>query len=196
MTAGRALAAAAAANAPPSALQLALQRSRTASDALIADMKSTFKSRVDKSDVLLQLSTRYLLVGRCDSRFSGTAKFTPSKVIYAFEHPTHRQGEMHMAYCDMIGVRTQPSTAPPMGRGCSRTAASSAGGAGGATSEQRPQTAKSTELRFRIGAPLSYFTREYDPNDPAHDLRIGFLTEADAHAFRQNVLPEVLRQSS
>lgn len=149
----------------------ALQRSCTSSDSLIQDLKSTFKSRYDAADVLLQTSTRYLHVGRCDSRFSGVAKFLPSKVIYSFEHPTHRQVEMHMAYKDMTGVRMQPAAAPAGAR-------------------------SPLELRFRIGKQLSYFTREYDPANEAHDLRIGFLSEADAAQVRQSVLPTVLQQSA
>ena len=160
---------------PPSALRLALQSSFTSSDALIRDMRATFKSRFDKSEQLLQLSTRYLLVGSCGSRCAGCAKFLPTKVIYAFEHPTHRQVEMHMAYKDMAGVRLQPATAPAAGRGGSA-------GAG-----------RLLELRFRIDHQLSYFTREYDPANEAHDLRIGFLSEADAGAFRERVLEHVLK---
>ena len=129
-------------------------------------------------DLLLQLNTRYLLVGTCDSQCSGLAKFLPEKVIYAFEHPTHRQVEMHMAYKDMVGVRMQPASAPPLSRGGRRS------GGGGAQ----------LELRFRIGGPLSYFTREYDPANPSHDLRIGFLQEEDAVSFRERVLPSVLER--
>ena len=70
-------------------------------------MRRTFKTRIDPAEILLKVSTRYLLVGKCDNRFAGLAKFLPTKVVYAFEHPTHRQVEMHMAYKDMIGVRTQ-----------------------------------------------------------------------------------------
>ena len=46
--------------------RLALQRSRTSSDALIRDMKATFKSRVDASDVgvaSVALSRDVLVVG-------------------------------------------------------------------------------------------------------------------------------------
>ena len=139
-------------------------------------MKATFKSRVDKADLLLQLNTRYLFVGTCDSHCSGLAKFLPDKVIYAFEHPTHRVVEMHMAYKDMVGVRMQPASAPPF----SRSGRRSGGG--------------QLELRFRIGGPLSYFTREYDPANPSHDLRIGFLQEEDAVSFRERVLPSVLER--
>ena len=138
-------------------------------------MKASFKSRVDQSDVLLQLSTRYLLVGTCGSRCAGVAKFLPHKVLYSFEHPTHRQVEMHMSYKDMIGVRMQPATAPVAGRG-----SSAKGG-------------RLFELRFRIGKQLAYFTREYDAANEQHDLRIGFLSEADATAFREQVLPSVLQ---
>ena len=91
---------------------LQLAKCSASSDALINDMRRTFKTRIDPAEILLKVSTRYLLVGKCDNRFAGLAKFLPTKVVYAFEHPTHRQVEMHMAYKDMIGVRTQPATAP------------------------------------------------------------------------------------
>lgn len=162
--------------APPSALRMALQNSSDSSDALIRDMKATFKSRIDKSEQLLQLSTRYLLVGTCGSRFAGTAKFLPQMVVYSFEHPIHRQVEMHMHYKDMVGVRLQAASAPAAGRGNSA-------GAG-----------RLLELRFRIEHPLSYFTREYDPANAAHDLRIGFLSQADAAAFREAVWNEMGKQ--
>lgn len=168
-----------AAEEPPSALRLALQQHLSKSDALVNDMKATFKSHFDKSEVLLQLSTRYLLVGRCDSRFVGTAKFLPTKVIYSFEHPIHRQVEMHMAYKDMLGVAMQPASAPAVGRG------TSAGARG-----------RLLEFRFRIGSQLAYFTREYDPTNAAHDLRIGFLSNADGAAFREKVLPAVEQSCS
>ena len=74
------------------------------------------------------------------------------------------------------GVRTQPASAPSVGRG---------GSAGRAR----------VELRFRIDHPLSYFTREYDPSNPQHDLRIGFASEADATAFRERVLDAMLELS-
>lgn len=142
---------------------LQLAKCSASSDALINDMRRTFKTRIDPAEILLKVSTRYLLVGKCDNRFAGLAKFLPTKVVYAFEHPTHRQVEMHMAYKDMIGVRTQPATAP---------------GAAG-------------ELRFRIGSPLSYFTREYDHTNPSHDLRIGFETAADFASFCGKVLDAI-----
>ena len=144
-----------------------LARLSASSDALISDMRKTFKSRVAQSDLLLRLSTRYLLVGRCDSRFAGVAKFLPTKVVYAFEHPTHRHVEMHMAYKDMRGVRVQPATVP----------------------------AAEGELRFRIDGPLAYFTREYDPTDETHDLRIGFERGADVARFRSEVLEHLLAES-
>ena len=162
----------------PSSLRLALQQHRNKSDALVNDMKATFKSRVDKSEVLLQLNTRYLLVGRCGSRCAGVAKFLHNKVIYSFEHPLHRQVEMHMAYEHMLGVAMQPATAPAAGRGASA-------GAG-----------RLLEFRFRIGSQLAYFTREYDPTNESHDLRIGFLNAADGEAFRQQVLPTIQQSLS
>ncbi len=67
-------------------------------------MRKTFKSRFDRSDVVLQVPTRYLQVGTCGNRFSGVARFEPSEVIYCFDHPQHRQVEMHMRYKDMEGV--------------------------------------------------------------------------------------------
>lgn len=149
---------------PPSALLQQLAAISASSDALLGDMRKTFKSRFDRSGLLLELSTRYLLVGTCDSRFSGTARFDGDEVVYAFEHPTHRHVEMHMRYADMAGVRASPAAA---GRG--------------------------PELRFRIVNQLSYFTREYDPANEAHDLRIGFAAEADLDRFREDVLPHVLR---
>lgn len=136
-------------------------------------MRSIGQPRIDRAQLLLQLSTRYLLVGRCDNRCAGVARFLPTKVVYSFEHPHHRQVEMHMAYADMLGVRTQPCTA------ASLTANASGKAAAG-------------ELRFRIGRPLAYFTREYDPGDDSHDLRIGFATPDDVARFRQLVLPCLL----
>ena len=154
---------------------MALQSSCKTSDALINDMKATFNARFDKSEQQLFLWTRYLLVGKCGSRLAGRAKFLSAKVIYSFEHPIHRQVEMHMAYKDMVGVRLQPSTAPAVGRG---------GSAG---------HGRLLELRFRIDHQLSYFTRDYDPADATHDLRVGFLSVADATAFRERVYPSVLQ---
>ena len=128
----------------------------------MADMRKTFAPRVDRSQLLLEpMATRYLLVGTCETRFAGIAKFLPDKVIYAFEHPTHRHVEMHMAYADMLNART-----------------SNAKGGGG-------------EFCFRIGRELEYFVREYNPEDAGHALRIGFASEVDYDRFRERVLPHV-----
>ena len=50
-------------------------------------------------------------------------------------------------------------------------------------------------MRFRIGKPLAYFHREYDPSNETHDLRIGFLSPAEAAQFRTAVLPTVLKHA-
>ena len=148
----------------PSRLLLQLARCNASSDALLDSMRRTFAPRYDRSELILQLSTRYLLVGTCDSRFAGVARFLPTKVIYAFEHPQHRQVEMHMAYKDMLSVRTH---------------------------EAGPNSRYGGELRFRIARPLAYFSREYDPENAAHDLRIGFETRADHAKFCETVLPKI-----
>ena len=147
---------------PPSALRQQLARSIASSDKLMDEMRQMSK-RVDPAELLLQVPTRYLLVGTCDSRFAGVAKFLPTKIVYAFEHPEHRKVEMHMAYEHMRGVL------PRLGGG---------GGAPG-------------ELRFRIVNPLAYFSREYDHTNEAHDLRIGFESVADFRRFEAKVLPHV-----
>lgn len=145
----------------------ALAKWSASSDTLLADLRKTFAPRVDRTQLLLQLATRYLLVGTCDSQFgSGVAKFLPEKVIYSFEHPLHRHVEMHMSYEHMLNARAHRS--------------GGSGGSGG-----------SREFRFRIGRQLEYFTREYDPQNEAHELRIGFATDADFARFRQTVLPHV-----
>eukprot|EP00967_Tisochrysis_lutea_P108890 scaffold168919_cov34-Tisochrysis_lutea.AAC.2 len=51
--------------------------------------------------MLLTLTTRSLQVGTCQHRFAGTARFFKAHVVYAFDHPRHRQVEMHMKYEDM-----------------------------------------------------------------------------------------------
>ena len=140
------------------------------SDTIIADMKKTFKSRFDREGLLLEVPTRYLHVGRCESQFGGIARFFSHEVVYAFEHPHHRHVEMHMRYADMA----QPSTAP-MGRGVGR------GRGRGAP-----------EFRFRIVNELAYFTREYDPTNPAHRLAIGFTTSADLRRVEAEVYPCVV----
>ena len=61
--------------------------------------------------------------------------------------------------------------------------------------ERRPSAGRGPELRFRIVNELAYFTREYDPANEAHDLRIGFASDADLARFRNEVLPGVLRQA-
>ena len=157
----------------PSALLQELAKWSASSDNLMADMRKTFGSRFDRSEVLLQLSTRYLLVGKCDSRFAGVARFLPTKVIYSFEHPQHRHVEMHMSYADMVGVRTQPATLHRRSGVAAGGTASSGSGAGAG------------ELRFRINGPLAYFARDYDPADAGHDLRIGFESEADVERFKK-----------
>lgn len=136
--------------------QLAQCQANSAS--LISEMNSTFKSRRDRSGMLLSLTTRSLRVGTCAHRFAGTARFFDTHVVYAFDHPRHRQVEMQMWYRDM---------------------ASPAAAGGGTT------------FSFRILRRLEYFDREYDFTDPAHELRLEFLTEGDARAFRQRVLPHV-----
>ena len=168
---------------PPSALLQQLAKLSASSDSLIRDMRKTINSRFDRTEVVLQLNTRYLLVGKCDSRFAGIAHFLPTKVVYAFEHPLHRHVEMHMAYADMLGVRLQP---PSVG---------AAGGARVAAGVTIASGAAPLELRFRIGAPLNYFSREYDCNDQAHDLRIGFANAADLDRFKQLALPHLERLS-
>ena len=75
------------------------------SDTIIADMKKTFKSRFDREGLLLEVPTRYLHVGRCESQFGGIARFFGHEVVYAFEHPHHRHVEMHMRYADMLQPR-------------------------------------------------------------------------------------------
>jgi len=52
-------------------------------DALISDMQSSFKSRYDRTGLLLQLPARHLHVGRCDSQFAGTARFFDDQVRLA-----------------------------------------------------------------------------------------------------------------
>jgi hypothetical protein len=162
----------------PSVLLQQLARCNASSDALIHDMRKSFSSRVDQKELLLQLSTRYLLVGKCDSRFAGVAKFLPTKVVYAFEHPHHRSVEMHMSYKDMLSVCTHDRPKPSSAQG-------GRGGGGGAPA--------SGELRFRIAKQLAYFAREYDPADASHDLRIGFESERDFAQFREVVLPHLQR---
>lgn len=158
--------------APRSALLDQLAQIQSSSNSLISSMQSTFKSRFDRSEMLLQLSTRYLLVGRCDSPFAGTARFLPTEVVYAFHHPQHRAVEMHMRYRDMVRVRVSTDNERVL---ASRGASSVA------------------ELRFRINAPLAYFAREYDPLDSTHELRIGFGADADLLQFNERVLPHILR---
>ena len=135
------------------------------SDSLISDMQSTFKSRFDRSGLLLQLPSRHLHVGKCDSPFAGTAKFYAEEVVYCFEHPHHRTVTMHMRYADML--RPRLTTSP----------------------------AGVAELRFRIGRELVYFTREYDHTNPDHDLKLGFVTKADAKKFSDGVLPQLLARA-
>ena len=73
---------------------------------------------------------------------------------------------MHMRYADMIGVRA-----------C--------------------LPARSVpELRFRIGRSLEYFSREYDPTDEGHELRLGFASVADAQLLIERVLPHIRTLSS
>ena len=48
------------------------------------------------------------------------------------------------------------------------------------------------EFRFRIVNELAYFTREYDPTNPAHRLAIGFTTSADLRRFEAEVYPCVV----
>lgn len=153
---------------PPSELRQQLARSMASSDKLMQEVLS-MSSRADRSELLLQLPTRYLLVGTCDCRFAGVAKFLPTKVIYAFEHPVHRHVEMHMAYDHMVGVRPRPAG------GASRSGGVAPGG----------------ELRFRIAAPLAYFSKDYDHANDAHELRIGFETVADFKRFEKAALPQI-----
>ena len=149
---------------PPSALLQQLAKCSASTDALISSMRS-IQTRFDRAEVVLQLSTRYLLVGKCDSRFAGIAHFLPTKVVYAFEHPIHRNVEMHMAYADMAGVRLQPASSKGSGA--------------------------QLEFRFRISNALAYFTRDYDHHNEAHDLRIGFGSAADLRQFEQLALPHI-----
>lgn len=169
-----------------SALVQQLAKCSASSDNLMADMRKAFVSRFDRSDVLLQLSTRYLLVGRCDSRFAGVAHFLPSKVIYVFEHPQHRHVEMHMAYADMDGVRMQAATLRRGGAAYGATCRAGGGGNVGSSGGSG-----GSELRFRINGPLAYFARDYDPSDATHDLRIGFESESDLERFRTVVWPHL-----
>ncbi len=67
-------------------------------------MNSTFKSRHDRSGLLLSLTTRSLTVGSCGDRYAGTARFFDEKLVYAFEHPRHGKIEMHMSYADMSSI--------------------------------------------------------------------------------------------
>ena len=143
-------------------------RPQADSSTFISSLQTTFKSRHDRSDLLLELSTSYLLVGLCDSRFAGKAHFHGQKVVYSFEHPVHRQVVMHMRYADMLNVRTAER--------------------GGGSAAARPSA---PELRFRIRNQLAYFTREYDATNPAHELRIGFRSEADLHKLTELVLPTI-----
>lgn len=135
------------------------------SDSLISDMQSTFKSRFDRSGLLLQVQSKHLHVGRCDSQFAGTARFMGEELVYKFEHPHHRQVEMHMKYADMHHPRLQTSPAGV------------------------------PELRFRINRELVYFAREYEHANPAHQLALGFVTKADASKFSEGVLPQLLARA-
>lgn len=137
------------------------------SNRLISSMRTTFKSRHDRSDVLLTLSTKYLLVGTCEQRFSGTARFYQHEVVYSFDHPVHRQVEMHMKYIDMDSIRVQnnSSTVSTVGR--------------------------NPELCFKIRNQLSYFVREYDPSDTSHELILGFRSASDLQELETRVLPHI-----
>ena len=147
----------------PTQLQQQMARSVSSSEDLLRRMRSTFARRFDPSELLLQLPTRHLLVGKCKSQHAGTAKFLTHKVIYAFEHPVHRHVEMHMAYSDMVNVRVLLQ---------------------GATGGQ---------LCFRIASALAYFTREYDHTNQSHELRIGFLSDADFQRFLA-IAPRIVDQ--
>ena len=125
-------------------------------------MEKTFKSRHNREGMLLQLRTRYLHVGRCDNRFPGTARFFPTEVVYAFDHPVHRKVEMHMKYADMLHPRTSD----------------------GARRD-------SLSFRFRIGSRLEYFSRDYDPDNPAHSLRLELHSDTDMRRFLQLVYPVI-----
>jgi len=86
---------------PRGSLLEQLAQSQAKSSSLISEMNATFKSRRDRSGMLLILTTRALQVGTCEHRFAGTARFFEAHVVYAFDHPRHRQVEMHMRYEDM-----------------------------------------------------------------------------------------------
>ncbi|KAL1510561.1 hypothetical protein AB1Y20_006862 [Prymnesium parvum] len=148
----------------PSPLLESLAKCQEDSDKLMSALHTTFKSRYDRGDLLLEVRTKYLLVGTCDSRFAGVARFHHDEVVYRFEHPIHRQVEMHMRYADMLAVRTAWS-----GMNGSRT----------------------PELCFRIRNQLGYFSREYDSSNAAHELKIGFCREADMLQLQELAMPRI-----
>lgn len=143
------------------------------SNSLISSMNATFKSRFDRTDLLLEVPTRYLLVGTCDSMLAGMARFHREEVVYSFNHPLHRQVEMHMKYADMAAVRIdlcglkRSSSHPP-----------------------------APELRFRILNQLVYFSREYDADNEAHELKIGLCSESDMRRLQDLVMPHIRARSS
>ena len=65
---------------PRGSLLEQLARCQASTDSLISDMQSTFKSRYDRTGMLLQLRARHFHVGDCDSQFAGTAKFFDEQV--------------------------------------------------------------------------------------------------------------------
>lgn len=154
----------------PSLLELAN------SSSLVNEMQNTFKSSHAPGSQLLQLRTRCLKVGRCGNEFAGVARFYPTEVVYTFDHPIHRKVEMHMRYGDMIEPRLM------------RTRAGSSSGSGGGRGERR--------FSFRINKRLEYFSREYDPADPEHQLHLHFQSDADASQFEQRALPHILTLSA
>ena len=100
-----------------------LAQCQASTDALINDINSTFKSRYDRTGLLLVLPARHLHVGRCGSQFAGTARFFDGLVTYAFEHPHHRHVEMQMRYEDMLRPRLGPTIESPPTCGAPRCSA-------------------------------------------------------------------------
>merc|ERR1711924_211492 len=68
-----------------------LHHCQSNSDNLIADLRQALRShKPAPKELLLTLRTRSLRVGRCTDHFPGVARFYPTLLVYAFDHPVHR----------------------------------------------------------------------------------------------------------
>ena len=155
---------------PAVALRAAFAACSASSDTIIADMKKTFKKAASTARACCWRCRRGTCTsGAARASLEDRALLRPRGCLRLRAPAPPPRRDAH-ALC-RHGAAFHSADERGVGRGRGRGA---------------------PEFRFRIVNELAYFTREYDPTNPAHRLAIGFTTSADLRRFEAEVYPCVV----